>query len=506
MSTIIASQLRTALVKADSFSIALACGALALGYLGSLIIYRLYFHPLASYPGPILAKLSDLYALSIAFNRSRTFKQYELIKKYGSPLRISPNELLFADLEAWSDIYGQSSNPCTKEPAFYNSFTVTGATNLLNATNKKQHARMRRLVSHNFSLKGILASESLLASKVESFVQHTFGKAPQDASVEIYQNTHQHYFDIIGQLSFGKPFDSLTTNTGTSYHDVNYFLDVVPISSLFPFLKNMPLKFIREGYQGVAKLENFSRQSLTEFISDVEKQDPDNAQGRFLRNLTTAKDAETGSTFTLDELVENVIIFLVAGSGTTAVATTYFIWELGRRLEIHRKVADEVRRAFPDPQTLPTYEEASKLPSLNATIEETLRLWSPLNVEMPRVSPGRVLGSHYIPKGATVSISSYSTARHPHAFPDPEAFIPERWLQATPEMRGMSRPFSTGSRNCVGKHLAVVNLALTLCRIFQLYDLTVDPITTEEMMKQSDRGTMDPKGGKLYVRARKVHS
>jgi len=86
------------------------------------------------------------------------------------------------------------------------------------------------------------------------------------------------------------------------------------------------------------------------------------------------------------------------------------------------------------------------------------------------------------PKALPCRSVHISTARDPPVFPDPEAFVPERWLQATPQMRGMSRPFSTGSRNSVvGRHLAEVNLALTLSRLFQLYDLTVDPTTTEDM-------------------------
>ena len=127
----------------------------------------------------------------------------------------------------------------------------------------------------------------------------------------------------------------------------------------------MPLKSIREGYQGVARLENFTRQSLIEIMSDDEKQDSGNPQGRFLGNLITAKDAETGSKLTLDELVENVIISLVAGRGTTAVTTTYFIWELGRRpvKKFTKKVAaDEVRRGVSrTPKSCPTYKEVSNL-------------------------------------------------------------------------------------------------------------------------------------------------
>lgn len=69
----------------------------------------------------------------------------------------------------------------------------------------------------------------------------------------------------------------------------------------------------------------------------------------------------------------------------------------------------------------------------------------------------------------------------------------------------MSRPFSTGSRNCVGKHLAQVNLVLTLSRVFQLFNLTVDPITTEEMMKPFDRGALEPRGGKLFVEVTPAH-
>lgn len=125
---------------------------------------------------------------------------------------------------------------------------------------------------------------------------------------------------------------------------------------------------------------------------------------------------------------------------------------------------------------------------------------------MPRVSPGRVIGEHFVPKGTWVGVIAYSSARDPQVFPDPGAFRPERWLagEATAEMKTMSRPFSYGPRNCIGKHLAEITLTLTLARIYQLFDVEVDAAMTEEEMKIRDKGVFEPWGAKMLVRCTRV--
>lgn len=142
---------------------------------------------------------------------------------------------------------------------------------------------------------------------------------------------------------------------------------------------------------------------------------------------------------------------------------------------------------------------------MNACLEETLRIWGPLSAGFPRVSPGKVIGDHFIPKGVQVATPAYVTARDPKVFPNPTEYIPERWLNATPEMRNMSRPFSYGPRNCIGKHLADIGLHLTLTRLYQLYDIEIDPSMTDAMMLQKDRGVCAPWDEKLIVRPTFVH-
>lgn len=121
-------------------------------------------------------------------------------------------------------------------------------------------------------------------------------------------------------------------------------------------------------------------------------------------------------------------------------------------------------------------------------IEESLRLWGPLSSHSPRVSPGKVIAGKYVPAGVIVGSNPYATARDPSVFPQPEVFDPSRWEKATSMMRLMSRPFSSGPRNCIGKHLAEINLRLAVTRLYQLYDIVPDVSMTEAVMQPMDVG------------------
>lgn len=70
----------------------------------------------------------------------------------------------------------------------------------------------------------------------------------------------------------------------------------------------------------------------------------------------------------------------------------------------------------------------------------------------------------------------------------------------------MSKPFGTGPRNCIGKHLADIGMYLTLTRLFQLYDIEVDPTMTPRMMKQKDRGAAGPWDAKFLILIKDANS
>lgn len=142
---------------------------------------------------------------------------------------------------------------------------------------------------------------------------------------------------------------------------------VVPTQSFLPQLRYFPLKPIQDAYRGLGKLIQFAQTRVGAFMDDCAK-DPSHARGTFLRNLVDAVDAETGTKLSFEELVENTIIFLAAGSDTTAMTTMYTLWSVGRNPDIYNKLTSEIRTAFPHPNIQPTYEQTSKLVSVEPVL------------------------------------------------------------------------------------------------------------------------------------------
>lgn len=67
-----------------------------------------YSRGLNRFPGPILASFTDLWKVWNAYHAStaRNDTYVDIHKKYGDVVRIGPNNIVFADPQAISEIYG----------------------------------------------------------------------------------------------------------------------------------------------------------------------------------------------------------------------------------------------------------------------------------------------------------------------------------------------------------------------------------------------------------------
>ena len=86
------------------------------------------------------------------------------------------------------------------------------------------------------------------------------------------------------------------------------------------------------------------------------------------------------------------------------------------------------------------------------------------------------------------SIVSQSTRlhhRHPELFPDPNSFIPERWL--APDAKKLEKylnPFGKGSRACAGRELA-------MCEVYLAVACVIATFPEMKIAKESGFQTLD---------------
>jgi hypothetical protein len=85
---------------------------LAISWLAYNIIYRLYFHPLAKFPGPVLNALSPVPGIVSLLRGRIPLDNKVLHDKYGSVVRVSPTELSYNSAQAWEGVCSPMSQAC----------------------------------------------------------------------------------------------------------------------------------------------------------------------------------------------------------------------------------------------------------------------------------------------------------------------------------------------------------------------------------------------------------
>ena len=306
-----------------------------------LTIYRLFFHPLAKYPGPIGAKLTNLYMTALAATGRATYARYDWLVKYGNAVRTGPNELCFSDLASIKEIYGQSTEACLKAPFFYKGFTLTGTHSVFSTTDRSIHARMRRLVSSGFSQHGVLRFQEEIVVMIELFLSILDRRSA--AAVDIYDLVHSLYLDTTSQLSFAQSFRILEGNTHQGAKDIETYFSIAPLFGVFPLAKYLPFGLFRAAKDARPHIISFTRSCIDDFRERLRR---GTSQNGLLRLMIEAKDGKTSTSFADEELIENAVLFIIAGSGTAGDK---------RRLE------DEIRTAFPDQKSFPDFEKATSL-------------------------------------------------------------------------------------------------------------------------------------------------
>jgi cytochrome P450 len=190
-----------------------------------------------------------------------------------------------------------------------------------------------------------------------------------------------------------------------------------------------------------------------------------------LSMLLAARDEETGDPMPPRLVRDEALTLLLAGHETTAVALSWTWFELARHPVQRDRLEAEVRgTAAAEALAVAAWE---RLPYTRAVIAETMRLHPPAYVIGRRVTEPVELGGHLLEPGTLCLISPYALQRDARSWPEPQAWRPERWLDAsggydeggTGAPRGAYLPFGAGARICIGAAFASMEATLLLATL-----------------------------------------
>lgn len=84
------------------------------------------------------------------------------------------------------------------------------------------------------------------------------------------------------------------------------------------------------------------------------------------------------------------------------------------------------------------------------------------------------------------------TQRLPELYPDPDAFVPDRWLDGKVP-NGAYAPFGIGPRWCPGMPFALMEMKVILAAALRRYEFSLEP--GQEIVAYATAPTMRPKPG-----------
>jgi len=240
---------------------------------------------------------------------------------------------------------------------------------------------------------------------------------------------------------------------------------------------------------------NASRAILDEIVYGeiaARRASPDSGRKDVLSLLLAVRD-EAGEGFSDKEVRDQVMTLMFAGHDTSTSTLTFMMHELARHPDVVKRLCEEQGRVLDgEPPDIDRLER--EMPYLDMVLDEVLRLYPPAWIGPRRAVRDFEFGGYEVKRGSYVNYCSWASHRIPEVFPDPEAFIPERFTRerkaALP--RGAYVPFGGGQRICIGKRFGQTEVKLVATMLLQRLRLDALPGRT---MTVRQMPTLSPRGG-----------
>ncbi len=172
----------------------------------------------------------------------------------------------------------------------------------------------------------------------------------------------------------------------------------------------------------------------------------------------------------LDQTIDNLLTFVVAGHETAANTLSWGLYLLALYPEAQEALRAEILAACPEGPIL--FGALEAMPSLDAHVKETLRLYPAAAFFARDVAEPITLGEVSMRKGDALFLPIYALHRNALLWEDPQQYRPNRFAGAKLR-RGQYLPFGDGPRVCIGAQYATTEIKILLASLLRRVRFTV---------------------------------
>ncbi|RSM09057.1 hypothetical protein CDV31_007824 [Fusarium ambrosium] len=456
---------------------------------------------LRTLPGPTLAAYSGLWRYLDVRSGQAHKTAINLHRKHGSLVRIGPNHVSISDPREIKKIYGLKSG--YTKTAFYpiQSITWKGKVevNLFGTRDEDYHRELKKPVANAFSLTTLLTNEPAVDSCTNLLIEKLSAYADASTPVDFGEWLQFYTFDVVGEITFAKKLGFLEKGGDVdgmiqAIEDLLVYassIGQVPVWHNF-LMGNPLLPILFPSMEGWNKVLTFTLKAVNAVIGNVDedsklKKDGEfnieslDKQGDMLSKWFAVKLANPEKMSTRD-IVVHLSTNVFAGSDTTAIALRAVFYNLLKNPAKMQKLVKEIDDAAAAgllSSPISFKDSTKNLPYMQAVLKEGLRIHPSVGLLLERHVPagGAVICGKPSPEGTIVGINAWVTQHDPEVFPNPDQFEPERWIDASEEqlkiMEQSFFAFGGGSRTCIGRHIAIMEMAKLIPEILRKFELSL---------------------------------
>ncbi|KAG9249372.1 cytochrome P450 [Emericellopsis atlantica] len=398
----------SSLIDAIPWGALITWSSLAVGLTATLIttiVRRRYLSAISNIPGPFWASLTRLWHVWIILEGRQNERLVALHKRYGPFVRIAPNEISVCHRDASTLLLRANLH----KGDWYHVTAVPDFRfrNPMSTTDPRKKKALSKHFAPGYAPSKVRGWESDINGNIECLLSWIDAYAEDEKPMHLDKFITYTTFDNIGSVFFSEPFGFIKAgrDVGGTLRN-NVALSKFAAAAGF-FL--VPLRILVNPLTSWMLLLPMGRLYRTTSVALRKRMSSPNAGKDMLSHWLRA--SEVSGTLSAREIEAQANVNVGAGAEPVSTAIQSVVYHMIRHPKAWSTARDEIDAARAQGRCqhrVVSSHDAQSLPYVQACVKESLRLFSPTTMGLPRKVPkgGITIAGRHFAEGTTLSVSS----------------------------------------------------------------------------------------------------